>query len=169
MTTWASRYQTGKTSLDLNDARDAGVLGCSGIRWTICEQSALRSRQITTPTPHHSIFTGRMLFLTPNQRCQRTEGIQTLQVKREHRHTAADVRTCPISPLSSINIGTRSGDAAITGTLGLVSSLPLLPLLALVISWHFHICRLSDWAANDFGAIFWSRNLLLNCNVQIVE
>jgi len=24
------------------------------------------SRQITTPAPHHSIFTGWMLFLTPN-------------------------------------------------------------------------------------------------------
>ena len=33
---------------------------------TICT----RSRQITTATPHHSIFTGRMLFLTLNQ--QRT-------------------------------------------------------------------------------------------------
>jgi len=31
-------------------------------------------RQITTPTPHHSIFTGRMLFLMPNQQCQRTKG-----------------------------------------------------------------------------------------------
>ena len=37
-----------------------------GITWTICKQSAPRSKQITTPTPHHSIFTGRMLFLTPN-------------------------------------------------------------------------------------------------------
>ena len=35
----------------------------SGISWTICKQSAPRCRQITTPTPHHSIFTGRMLFL----------------------------------------------------------------------------------------------------------
>jgi len=26
----------------------------SGISWTICKQSAPRSRQITTPTPHHS-------------------------------------------------------------------------------------------------------------------
>ena len=29
-----------------------------------------RCRQITTPTPHHSTFTGRMLFQTPNQQCQ---------------------------------------------------------------------------------------------------
>ena len=73
-TTWVSRYQKSKTSLDLNETRDDGVLGRSGIRWTICKQSAPRSRQTTTPTPHHSISTGRMLFLTPNQQCQSTEG-----------------------------------------------------------------------------------------------
>ena len=28
----------------------------SGISWAICKQSAPRSTQITTPTPHHSIF-----------------------------------------------------------------------------------------------------------------
>ena len=32
-----------------------------------------RSRQITTPTTHRSIFTDRVLFLTPNQQCQSTE------------------------------------------------------------------------------------------------
>jgi len=26
----------------------------------------------TMPEPHHSVFTGRMLFLTPNQQCQST-------------------------------------------------------------------------------------------------
>jgi len=46
-----------KTSVDLNEARYDGVLGRSGISWTICKQSAHRSRQITTPTRHHSIFT----------------------------------------------------------------------------------------------------------------
>jgi len=66
-------HQKCKTSLDINDARDDGVLGCSGISWTICKQSAPRSRQITTPASHHSIFTRRMLFLTPNQQCQSTE------------------------------------------------------------------------------------------------
>jgi len=34
----------------------------SGIRWTTRKSSAPRSRQITTPAPHHSISTGRMLF-----------------------------------------------------------------------------------------------------------
>ena len=67
-------YQKGKTSLDLNEARDDGVWGRSGISCTICKQSAPRSRQITTPTSHHSTFTDCMLFLMPNQQCQSTEG-----------------------------------------------------------------------------------------------
>jgi len=66
------QYQKGKTSLDLSEARHDGVLGCSGISWTIFKQSAFCFRQIITPTPHHEIFTGRMLFLTPNQQCQST-------------------------------------------------------------------------------------------------
>jgi len=52
-----------------------GLWDDTGISWTTCKQSARsrRSRQITTLTPHHSIFTGRTLFLTPNQQCQSTE------------------------------------------------------------------------------------------------
>jgi len=69
-----SQYQKGKTSPELNEARDDGVSGCSGISWTICKQSAPHSRQITTPTPHRSISTGQMLFLTPNQQRRSTEG-----------------------------------------------------------------------------------------------
>jgi len=38
--TWVSWYQKSKASLDLSEARDYGVLGCSGISWTICKQSA---------------------------------------------------------------------------------------------------------------------------------
>ena len=55
-TTWVSRYQKGKTSLDLNEARDYRVSGCNGISWSICKQSAPCSIQITTPTPHHLNF-----------------------------------------------------------------------------------------------------------------
>jgi len=66
------------TSLDLSEARDYGVWGCTSISWTIWKQSAFRCRQITTPTHHRSIFTGRMLFLTPNQQRQRTEGLNWL-------------------------------------------------------------------------------------------
>ena len=46
----------------------------SGISWAICK-SVHRSRQITTPAPHHSsFFTGWMPFLPPNQQRQSTEG-----------------------------------------------------------------------------------------------
>ena len=66
-TTQVSRYQKGKTNLDFTEASG------SGISWAICK-SASRSRQITTPTTHHSVFTGRMPFLPPNQQRQSTEG-----------------------------------------------------------------------------------------------
>ena len=45
----------------------------SGISWAVCK-SAPRSRQITTPASHHSVFTGRMPFLPPNQQRRITEG-----------------------------------------------------------------------------------------------
>ena len=59
----------------------------SGISWTICKQSAPRSRQITTTTPHHSIFTGRMLFLMPDQQCQSISVNSALIVAITHTHT----------------------------------------------------------------------------------
>jgi len=69
-TTWVSRYQKGKTSLDLNEARNNGAWDGSVISWTICKQPAPRCRQITTPTPN---------FYSPDafpdaQPCQSTEG-----------------------------------------------------------------------------------------------
>ena len=70
-TTWVGRYQKGNTNLDFTEARD------SEWQWHqlgICK-SAPRSRQITMPAPHHSVFTGRMPFLPPNQQRQCTEGI----------------------------------------------------------------------------------------------
>jgi len=45
----------------------------NGISYTICKSSALCSRQITIPAPHHSIFMGRMPFLMPNQWCHFVE------------------------------------------------------------------------------------------------
>ena len=68
----------------------------SGISWTIREQSAPHSRQTTTPTPHHSTFTGRMLFLTPNQQCQSTH---------THRHT--HTRLMALFPGLPKSAGTR--------------------------------------------------------------
>jgi len=68
-----SRYRKGKTNLDFTEARD------SEWQWhqlghMQMSKSASLSRQTTTPASHHSVFTGRMPFLPPNQQRQSTEG-----------------------------------------------------------------------------------------------
>ena len=45
----------------------------SGIIWAICK-SAPCFGQITMPATHHSVFTGQIPLLSPNQQCQSTEG-----------------------------------------------------------------------------------------------
>jgi len=67
-TTRVTRYQKGKTNLDFTEARD------NEWQWHQLDHMGPRSRQITTPAPHHSVFTGRMPFLPPNQQRQSTEG-----------------------------------------------------------------------------------------------
>ena len=74
-TTWVSRYQKGKTSIDLNKARGDGVLGW---QWhqldhmqTICTSLQTGNNTNTSPL---SFLTGRMPFLPPNQQRQSTEG-----------------------------------------------------------------------------------------------
>jgi len=89
------------TSLDSNEARDDGVLGCRGISWTICKQSAHCSRQITTLTPHHPIFTGWMLFLTPNQQRQSIEGTY-LQINTENVIQALAHGSCLVNECYTI-------------------------------------------------------------------
>ena len=69
-----SRYQKGKTNLDFTEARDSEVSG-SGISWAICK-SAPRSRQITTPTPHRSVF---LQAGCPS--CRPTNSVKALKAK----------------------------------------------------------------------------------------
>jgi len=70
-----SRYQKGKIKINL-DFLEQETLNCSGISWAICK-FAPRPSQLTTPAPHHSVFTGQMPFLLPNQQHQSTEGISS--------------------------------------------------------------------------------------------
>jgi len=73
-----SRYQQGKirkvctTNLDLLEQEVSG----SGISWVMCKSAPL-TRQITMPESYHSVFTGWMPFLLPNQQRQSTEGTST--------------------------------------------------------------------------------------------
>ena len=69
-TIWGSWYQKGKTNLDFTETRD------SEWQWHQLgyNKSATSSRQITMPAPNHSVFTGRVPYLLPNQQRQSTEG-----------------------------------------------------------------------------------------------
>jgi len=67
-TTQVSWYQKGKSNLDLLEQE---IVSARGVSWAICK-SAPRPRQITMPGSHHSVFTGRMPFLLPNQQHQST-------------------------------------------------------------------------------------------------
>ena len=68
---------SGKTNLDLLEQE---TVSGSSISCAICK-STPRPRQITMPAPHHSVFTGRMPFLLPNQQRQITEGKRYDNVK----------------------------------------------------------------------------------------
>jgi len=48
----------------------------------------------TTPAPHHSVFTGRMPFLPPNQQRQSTEGTTH---KYTHLDKIADLIACNLN------------------------------------------------------------------------
>jgi len=66
-TTRVSRYQKGKTNLDLlEQERVSG----SGICWAIGKSAPHPRQPCQHPTTH--FFTGRMPFLTPNQQRQST-------------------------------------------------------------------------------------------------
>jgi len=71
-----SWYQKGKTNLDFTEARDSGWQWHQLGHMQVCTslQKDNRSRQTTMPAPHHSVFTGRMPFLPPNQQRESTEG-----------------------------------------------------------------------------------------------
>jgi len=69
-TTQVSQYQKDKTNLILLKQETVSGSGISWDKW----KSAPRSRQITTPTPYHSVFTGWMPFLPPNYQRQSTKG-----------------------------------------------------------------------------------------------
>jgi len=65
-----SWYQKGKINLDFTEARDSEwqwhQLGCM----QVCTSLQTDNHAST----HHSVFTGRMPFLPPNQQHQSTEG-----------------------------------------------------------------------------------------------
>ena len=57
------------------------IVSGSGISWTIC-QSAPRSRQITMPAPHHSVF-----LQTGCPSCRPTNSVKALKAKDAQRYS----------------------------------------------------------------------------------
>ena len=79
-TTWVSRYQKGKTSLDLNEARDDGVSGwwhkLDNVQ-TICT-SLQKFREITTSAAHHSVEGFNRLLVKYEEKNWQAEQVPTL-------------------------------------------------------------------------------------------
>jgi len=69
-TTRVSRHQKGKTNPDFTKATD------NEWQWhQMGHMQVCTSLQTDNHAPHHSVFTGRMPFLLPNQQRQSTEGL----------------------------------------------------------------------------------------------
>ena len=85
-TTWVCQYWKAKTSLDLTEPRYDGGMGW---QWHQLDHMQTICTSLQTD---HSIFTGRMLFLTPNQQCQSTDGkllYTACSSKCRQRHTVS--------------------------------------------------------------------------------
>ena len=153
-----SRYQKAKSSQDLNEARDDGVLGCSGISWTTWKQSAPCSRQTTTPTPHHWIFTGRMLFLAHNQQCQSTEDKKNNKITCHQNQTQTSL-TC-LGYFRGRPRGLLVGVVS-TGAAGMVSSsATTAPSLSTPISRPASCCT---WAHKPHTSLYYMRQSTRFC------
>ena len=67
---------------------------CFEVNRTICKQSAPCFTHISVWTPHHSIFTGCIFFLMPNQQCQNTGRIYFMYLNNCTLKTAAQSAQC---------------------------------------------------------------------------
>ena len=109
-TTQVNQYQKSKPIRIL--LKQVTVSG-SGKGWAVCK-SAPRSRQKTTPAPHHSIFTGRMPFLSPNQQCQSTEGLLTKN-RQTHKNESENTARSVIKPSSHRLVAWLSDRTSVSG------------------------------------------------------
>jgi len=81
-TTQVSRYQKGKTNLDFTEARDSEWQWLQLGHVQVCTSLQTDNHASTPPL---SFFTGRMLFLPPNQQHQSTEGLSP-PITNVHMH-----------------------------------------------------------------------------------
>ena len=77
VTTQVNRYQKGKTNLWILLKQE--TVSGSGISWAICK-SAPRSRQITTPAPHHSVLPAACPSCRPTNSVKALKANQSTEV-----------------------------------------------------------------------------------------
>jgi len=68
-----SRYKKGKTNLGKTNLillKQETVSGPVASAGPYANHLHLAPDRLTMPVPHHSVFTGQMPFLPPNQQCQ---------------------------------------------------------------------------------------------------
>ena len=90
------------------------IMSGNGISWAICK-SAHRSRQITMPTPHHSVFTGHMPFLPPNQQRQSTAGLYTTYIRTKINVSLQNMEIWVIFILAWVWLAAQARGFIITG------------------------------------------------------
>ena len=76
-TIWVSWYQKGNTSLELNEARDGGVLG-----WQWHQLDHMQTICISLQTDNHT-NTSSLNFYRPNQQCQSTKGSSSCDYEQQ--------------------------------------------------------------------------------------
>jgi len=90
-TTWVSRYQKRKTSLDFTELRDSEWQWHQLGHTQVCTSMQTDNH---TSTPPLSLFTGQMSFLPPNQQRQSTEG--KVLVKHYNNISQLEVKSCKL-------------------------------------------------------------------------
>ena len=93
-TTQVSRYQKGKTNLDFTETRDSEWQWHQLGHMQVC--TSLQTDN--TPATHHSVFTGRMPFLPPNQHRQSTEGKSLCLLVIKHLCSGCFCTLSPAAP-----------------------------------------------------------------------
>jgi len=93
-----SRYQKGKTNLDFTEARDSEWQWYQLGHMQVCTSFQTDNHTST----HHSVFTGRMPFLPPNQQHRSTEGTSEDTAVLLNMQRSTQYMKAPISLLPSL-------------------------------------------------------------------
>jgi len=153
----------------------------SGISWAICK-SAPRSRQITVPAPYHSVFTGRMPFLPPNEQCQSTEGLALVTTKIQLPNSSYQIADMQLLMTSVTYWSSQSCSESDCKQLSIHNDAPF-QLLQLQLTRKFpalqcqtFLCSWLGWEAmHSLGTIkrhrHWLERLIdacLNCHIRLL-